>query len=386
MNAPGAQEFSRALSNSREKHRHSKEPRQPLTVHRYRYGIIGTGRPHGSEGSTGFGMAHPHYQGFKATDRTDLVAIADVREDNATLFLERYGERARSYRDYREMLANEKLDIVSVTVWPHLHAEMVQAAAEAGVHAIYCEKPMATTWGDAKRMKAAADAHGAILALNHQRRFLEPFQEAKRLLSAGEIGTPQLMEAQCGDMSDWGTHWLDMLFFLNDQSPAAWVIGQIDSRSERRAFGAFAEEQAVCHFKWQNEVRGLLITGFESKIGCAIRVIGSDGILEIGWGPLPLRVLGRGDHEWREVPVKERIHGDVAISRACADLVRALDEPGHKPLLSADNAIMSTEVIFGTYESAKRRGRVDLPLDYDGSALLDMLENHQIGPNAVKES
>ncbi len=149
---------------------------------RYRYAIIGTGRPHGSPGATGFGMAHPHYNGFRATGRTDLVAVADTDDGRARAFLADYNEDATIYADYREMLRSEKPDIVSVTVWPHLHAEMSVAACEAGARAVHCEKPMATTWADAKRMKAAADAHGTILTFNHQRRFLEPFQKAAQII------------------------------------------------------------------------------------------------------------------------------------------------------------------------------------------------------------
>ena len=68
----------------------------------YRYAIIGTGRQRGTEGATGFGMAHLHYHGFMETGQADLVAIADIRDDNAQLFLDRYESKARHYRDYLE--------------------------------------------------------------------------------------------------------------------------------------------------------------------------------------------------------------------------------------------------------------------------------------------
>ncbi len=352
----------------------------------YRYAIIGTGRPWKSEGATGFGMAHPHLHGFLATNRAELVSIADIRQDNAELFLKTHGSTAKIYPDYHEMLRAEKPDIVSVTTWPHLHSEMVVAACEAGVRGVHCEKPMATTWGDAKRMKAAADANGTILTFNHQRRFLEPFQEAKKLIDGGAIGDLERLEADCGDMFDWGTHWLDMLFFFNGETPAQWVIGQIDSREERRGFGALTEQQAICHFKFENGVRGLMLAGYEAKIGggAAIRAVGSKGVMEIGWGDPSLRIRGVGDTDWRVVKTGEGIHGDVAIDRACADLVRALDEPGYFPMLSINNALHHTEVIFSTYESSRWRGRIDLPLTATDSALVGMWEAKQIGPDRAR--
>src|SRR5438045_7210281 len=115
-----------------------------MTDKRYRYGIIGTGRENGTEGATGFGMANAHIAAFKTTEKADLVAIADIREDNARLFLDRHESGAKHYSDYHAMLEQEPLEIVSICTWPHLHAEMTIAACEAGVKAVYCEKPMAT--------------------------------------------------------------------------------------------------------------------------------------------------------------------------------------------------------------------------------------------------
>lgn len=352
-----------------------------MSENRYRYAIVGTGRPWKSEGATGFGMAHPHFKSFRKTGRTDLVAIADTHEERAQHFLADYESDAKHYTDYKTLLAEEKPDIVSVTLWPHLHAEVTVAACEAGVRAIHCEKPMATTWGDAKRMKAAADANGTILTFNHQRRFLEPFQQAKQLADAGEIGSLVMIEATCGDLYDWGTHWLDMMFFLNNESPAEWAIGQIDSRTPNVVFGAQMENQGIVHFKWQNDVRGVLVTGYEAKLGCAIRLMGTEGVIEILWDKPNLRIKGKGDAEWRVIEDEEGLHGEIAIDRAAADLIKALDEPGYKPLLSVDNAIQSTEVIFAAYESSRWRGRIDFPLQADDSALVAMLENGSIGAN-----
>lgn len=352
-----------------------------MTTTIYRHAIVGTGREHGTEGATGFGMAHPHIRAFQGAGRTELAAIVEPVEANALHFLEKHQQpNARVFSDVHAMLAEVKPDIASVCTWPHLHAEITIALCEAGVRAVHCEKPMATTWGDAKRMKAAADASGTLLTFNHQRRFLEPFQTVRQLLRDGAIGTLQRLEATCGDLSDWGTHWIDMLFFFNEETPVEWVIGQIDSRTERRTFGAFTEDQGISHFKFTNGVRGLLFTGYEANVGIAHRLIGSDGTIEIDWDST-VRIRTEGDTGWRTLPMAEGIHGGEAIPRAAADLIRALDDPGHAPLLSADKALRTAEVIFATFESSRRRGRIDFPLVPEDSALLAMLEAKEIGPD-----
>src|SRR5438477_9270067 len=125
-------------------------------------------------------------------------------------------------------------------------------------------------------MARACDERGVQLTFNRQRRFLAPFQAARQLVRDGEIGDLRRIEGACSDMIDWGTHWLDMFFFYNEETPAAWVIGQIDSRQERSIFGLPVEDQGLCHFKFRNEVRAVLFTGFEAQIGCANRLEGSE--------------------------------------------------------------------------------------------------------------
>lgn len=335
--------------------------------------VIGCGRPRTEDGATGFGMSHAHVHGYLATGRCELAAVADISRENAEDFVGRYGGTADVYLDYHEMLAAVKPDIVSVCTWPHLHEPMTLAAIAAGVRAVHCEKPMAPTWGAARRMHQAAVAAGVQLTFNHQRRFLEPFQTARRLIRQGAIGNVQRIEGSCGDMIDWGTHWLDMFFFYNGETPAEWVLGQIDHRQEKRIFGVPVESQGLCQVKFANGVRGLLFTGHDAEIGCANRIIGSEGTLELHNSRPHLRLQNIHTQGWVDYPTQEGLHGGIAIDRGIADLVRSLDQ-GVEPELSSHKAVRCTEVIFATYESSRRRGRVDIPLEAEDSAFLSLLE------------
>lgn len=329
----------------------------------YRVGIIGTGRPHKTEGSTGWGMAGLHANGYNQSGRCEIVALADIVEEKAKLFGDEHaGGKAQVFTDYEKMLASAGLDIVSVCTIPVLHAPMVIAAAQAGVQAIYCEKPMAPTWGDSRRMAEACERSGSVLTFNHQRRFLQAFQEARRLLKDGAIGDLVRIEGACGDMFDWGTHWMNMFLFFNDETPAEWVLGQIDVRRPRVVFGVPMETQGVCVARFQNGVSGVLYTGEGSKeiVGCANRLVGTDGWIEVHDQAPHLRLRGKDGAMTPIEGITENLHGNDAIPRAVADLVSALDE-GRKPLLDVSNALPTTEVLFAAYESARRRGRVDLP-------------------------
>lgn len=317
-------------------------------------------------------MSHAHAMGYKASPDAQIVALADISNENALAFQQQHGGE-RIYESYHQMLEKENLDIVSICTWPRLHCEMVVAAAEAGVKAIHCEKPMAPTYGEAVRMVKAAEQNGAQLTFNHQRRFGAPFRKAKELLKSGAIGDLVRLEGSCGNMYDWGTHWFDMLFYYNDETPVEWVIGQVEPRGGRPIFGVPMEGQGICHYKFTNGVHGLMVTGYEAGWEAANRLVGTEGVIEVAPSEgVHLRVWGKGQTGWEVIPLDEGIHGMDFVQRAILDIVDAL-KTGREPELSGRRALQTSELIFATYESSRRRGRVDLPLQIEDSPYLSML-------------
>ena len=80
----------------------------------------------------------------------DLVAASDLLPEQLQDFKRRWGVTAL-YSDYREMIAKEKPDIVSVTTRAQERAEVVISVAEAGVRVIYATKPMVPHIGRSRR-------------------------------------------------------------------------------------------------------------------------------------------------------------------------------------------------------------------------------------------
>src|SRR5688572_20067117 len=127
----------------------------------YRAAVIGCSRMGGfidNEviGYPGHVPPYSHAGGFSACPRTDLVACSDVRVEVMEQFGLRYDiPKSRQYIDYRELIAREQLDIVSVATQPEPRAEIVIYAAEHGVKAIYAEKAMAASLAEADAMVVA---------------------------------------------------------------------------------------------------------------------------------------------------------------------------------------------------------------------------------------
>ena len=351
---------------------------------KHKIGIIGCGRPIGTEGATGYGMSHRHWLGYKDTGKCELVAVADINKENAEAFIGEHNPDAKIYADYMDMMAGEKIDIVSVCLWPHLHGKVICDIARFKPEAIYCEKPMDIHWDACLKMVQACRDNSIQLMINHQRRYTKPFMKAKSLLDEGAIGDIQRMEAGWFNLFDSGTHWFDMLFYLNNDTGAEWAIGQIDMRGSHRHFGALMAGQGIVTFKFKNGVRGTMLSGLDHKDpGCMVRVIGSEGIIEILGDTTSVRMLQYRKSGWQEIETGESIHEDKAIDRAVKNLIECL-ESGKTPLLSADHAIQSTEIIFAAYESSRRRARVDLPLPPGPSALLEMVESGELVPEEKK--
>ena len=206
--------------------------------------------------------------------------------------------------------------------------------------------------------------HGTQLTINHQRRFAAPFRAARDILRSGTIGQLQRLEGTCINLFDWGTHWFDMFGFYNDEAAARWVIGQVDWRDGATIFGTTVEGQGISLFSYENGVQGLLMTGYGTERKLSNRLVGSKGVIEVTLGTTSIRVRGKGDADWRDVQVAQETQENLSevVGLGVLDLIYAL-KTGREPELSAHGALRATELAFATYESSRRGGRVELPLE-----------------------
>lgn len=338
--------------------------------------MIGCGRP--GHSAAGFGMAHRHMAGYAASGRCELAAVVDIKRENAEAFIAEHNPEAAIFADAREMMTQIKPDLVSICLWPHLHAQVVEVVAPFQPCAILCEKPMDIHWDAALRMHEICQQHGVLLAINHQRRFNLPLAKAKELLTSGAIGPLQRMEGAWHNLADAGTHVLDMMFFFNDDRPATWVLGQIEMRGATRFFGAINAGHGVTEFRFENGMHAVYHFGHDhAELGCLLRLTGNAGEIEILFDAPWLRVRPAGQRDWTIVDTGEDIHDDKAIYRGIAEVIACLGT-ANVPQLASARALRATEIIFATHESSRRRGRVDLPLPPGPCAMLTMLASGEL--------
>lgn len=165
-----------------------------------------------------------------------LVAISGRNEEAVSEAARRYGYE-KYYTDWREMLADDDVQLFDNGGPNNMHAEPSIVAAEAGKH-IFCEKPLARTAEEAKGMLDAVEKAGVkhMVAFNY--RFVPAIRQARNLIESGALGqiyhfravylqewimphynTPMIWRldkatAGSGALGDLGAHIIDLGRFL----------------------------------------------------------------------------------------------------------------------------------------------------------------------------
>ena len=129
-----------------------------------------------------------------------LVAIAGRNEGAVNAAAQRYGYE-RVYTDWRDLVADDDVDVLDNGGPNDAHAEPCIAAAQAGKH-VFCEKPLARTAAEAKAMLDAVEAAGVkhMVAFNY--RFVPAVQQARKLIDSGALG--QIYHWRAVYLQEWG--------------------------------------------------------------------------------------------------------------------------------------------------------------------------------------
>lgn len=152
----------------------------------------------------GGGISHVHLTALAAREDAQIVGVADIVEERARQQAERYGAE-RAVVNYRDLLADGRVDAVVVCLPTFLHAEATIAAAQAGKH-ILCEKPIALTLADAQAMIDAAAQAGVHLMIAFVRRFCAEWLRLRQAIQEGVIGRPVIWRganASSGPAQRW---------------------------------------------------------------------------------------------------------------------------------------------------------------------------------------
>lgn len=342
----------------------------------YRVGVIGCGR-----------AGTPRARAFDAHPRCQVVAIADSDPENLKWGCRRFG--VPGYATWDEMLASEELDITMPVLPVGPNADAVVASAQAGVRAIFCEKPLTARLSDADRMVAECASRGAHLAAGVMVNSHAEYQKAYTLAAAGEIGEVRRINLYEGN-GQGGCHGLNLTRRFAGRAPAEYVIGRVegDPRSDHEepydgaatGFGRIGG-----YIRFANGIECFSSCG--DMAGCGIEVVGSEGSIR-NWNntalglslwkrsPVPPHDLSevKGRFEpWREEPRGYDAEGWLdpgAVMRGIVeDMVHALDTGGPLQSTTGDDLRHALELAIALRES-HRRGHAAVPLPLEDRNLV----------------
>jgi predicted dehydrogenase len=351
----------------------------------YRAGIIGTG------GIAGMGILGMHDEedigrekvrashagGYDETEGVELVAVADVDEENLDTFGEAWDIPPEGrYVGHEAMLEAEDLDVVSVCTPTLLHADHVVDAATVGdPDVVWCEKPIASSVADAEEMVETCADEGTELLVNHSFRFTDKVAALREAVVEDDLlGDVRSVSAQFRmELMRNATHVIDLLVYL------------LDARADRVAGHITGENEAVDALSADRRVddaggggMAVMDDGTFATIDCTVpraessmtlQFLGSGGKLYLNNDDEEWRywALADGDHVETDHPkVADGWSWDVdyeaAFPNAAAHVVDVLDGAAENRSSGAV-ATRSLEMIAAMYISHYTGSQVELPLD-----------------------
>jgi len=339
-----------------------------------------------------------------ASERIKVVALCDVDENVLLNGIEdvksENGDEPKGYKDYRDMLAEAKPEIVIIATPDHWHALQSIACCQAGAH-VYVEKPTGHTVNESRAMVKAAQNAGVVVQVGLHRRIGPHHVEAMEFLKSGKVGkvgmvrlfadskggpeTPKpnskvpegldwdmwcgpapvrpfntkmhpggwrgFLDYANGTMGDWGVHWLDqVLWWSGEKGPK-----KVFCSGGRPIFGApilnekeqttDAPDHQVATFEFEQftavwEHRKFAENNNEKhKIGAYF--YGEKGVLHIGWRDgwtfYPVNAKEAPTH--RDHQLQEPDGHNIAL--LWADFIQAI-ETGRKPVADIETAHRSS--------------------------------------------
>jgi predicted dehydrogenase len=343
--------------------------------------IIGVGAAANSQGRKGGGhqIGYTHAEMYQRNPRCQLVAGVDINAGNLEAFRKRFDVNG-GFADVGEMLAAVKPDVVSIATYVGLHRKFIEQCARGGVKLIVCEKPFLASPADVAPVRALAAETGVKIVVAHIRRYRPAFERARELVRIGAIGGLQMMYSALPgwDLSEMGSHWIDLMRFVNQDARAKWVLGQVRA-GEGRGYGHCLEDHAIAYAGFENGARALL-EGGEAIAGdgsWAITFVGSAGTIRVrNENVVSLETLAGSKVEdftgippngWAALGVKGEHNDWVNLwDMMLADAVAWVGGAA-EPRVALESVLATLEIGHGAYVSGLLGDRVDLPLS--GKAL-----------------
>ncbi len=336
---------------------------------------------------TGF-VGDIHAAAFKMVPDAQVVAVASPTPGKAKAFAEERGI-PRALEDYRDLLALDEVDMVTLCLPNDLHAQVTIDAAAAGKHVV-CEKPLCRTLEEADRMIEACRRAGVLLMYAEELCFAPKYVRAKTLVDEGALGRAFLVkqsEEHFGPHMPWfwdversgGGVLLDM--GCHSIEYARWVFGKPRVKSVLASLGTYVhgaktrgEDHSFCIVEYEGGKTGLAENSWAKTGGVDDRceIYGSGGFTradllrgtslltysESGYGYAVEKVASTSGYTFT---MFEEIW-NYGFPQEMAHFVRCV-RGEEEPVETGEDGREVLKIICAAYESAGTGRRIEWPYD-----------------------
>lgn len=333
-----------------------------------------------------------HMPSLAKLKNVEMVAFCDIEKDRAEEAAKKFGvKEAAVYADYKDLLKDKSIDVVHVCTPNKSHAEISIASLEAGKH-VMCEKPMAKTAADARKMVEAARRTGKKLTIGYQNRYRADSLYLKKICEAGELGEIYMAKAHAirrravptwgvflneeeqggGPLIDIGTHALDLtLWTMNNYKPKS-VMGNVYYKLNKKkdaanAWGPWDPDK----FTVEDSAFGFIT--MENGATITLDASWALNILQIGEAKTTLCGTEGGADMWEGLRINGEKYGRTYITKPGLDsggvdfYDGSGDDPSSlearlwidcilndtEPMVKPEEALVVSEILEAIYESSK---------------------------------
>lgn len=296
-----------------------------------------------------------------------LHAVADMRQAAVAAAVET--AECKGFSSYEEMAESESLDAVIICTPPATHPEIAIFFLRKGIP-VLCEKPLAIYEADARAIIEVSKSTNTPVTMASKFRYVEDVIRAKSIIASGLLGKIHLLEnAFCSpiDMSsrwnsntemsgggvwiDNGTHSVDIIRYLLGPIARVQLVTNSFSDSIQVEDNAYLLAETV----GGHCARADMSWTFDKQLSDYIRIFGTDGTICVGWQGS--RYKQANSTGWTEFG--KGYDKISTFERKLQNFCAVLDGK-EVPLINADDALASVQVVQAAYSSAQTNSWVDV--------------------------
>ncbi|TAE82976.1 MAG: gfo/Idh/MocA family oxidoreductase [Bacteroidetes bacterium] len=292
----------------------------------------------------------------------NLLAICDADEDKVTRFKNHY-HIPIGYTDYKELLAKEKPEFLSIATRTSIRKDIIKAAVENGVRLIYAEKPLCNSVADCEEILALLKKHHVMMGYGVNRRYHYLYKKAKQLIHEGLIGDLKEIHVDHGYSNLLWTHphAIDMLLFFAETHEFQYLQGKCNFSSPYTVQDTLIDDDPYvehAYIKFSNGVQGVIT----NSGGTNIRLCGTTGNITIhGDGKMIECYSGTG-YFYDRLVINEEPNSS-ATETVIAELLNAYHSNSIPPILPEEilaGHILSTGIVQSSLHNSSLLSPLDI--------------------------